>query len=57
MDNSKPLSLMAACRDYFGTKDGQTAIQFGMEYKALTDDDKKEIADGLRANGYSIINA
>jgi hypothetical protein len=45
---------MAACRDFFGLKEGQTALQFGQEIKQLTADDRKEIAAGLTAMGYKI---
>lgn len=38
------LSFMAACRKYFGTRDGQTALDFGKEVRALTADDRKELA-------------
>jgi hypothetical protein len=54
METSKELSFMAACRDFFGLKEGQTALQFGQEIKQLTADDRKEIAAGLTAMGYKI---
>ncbi len=40
---SKPMSFTAACKDFFGVKPGQTAMDFMKEVKQLTDDDKAEI--------------
>ncbi len=51
----KEMKLMSACKDFFGLKPGQTAIQFLAEYKQLTDADKVEISAGLEHNGYKII--
>lgn len=56
MDISKPLSFMAACRDYFGLHHGQTAMQFGAEIKKLTEEDRAEIKLGLEKLGYTITN-
>lgn len=53
----KKLTFMGACKDFFGLKEGQTALQFGQEIKALTEDDKKEIKAGLEANGYEIMQS
>jgi hypothetical protein len=53
----KKLTFMAACRDFFGLKDGQTAMEFGKELKQLTDKDREEIKAGLAAIGYEIIAA
>lgn len=52
-----PMTFMAACRDFFGLKEGQTALQFGQEIKALTEQDRKEIREGLEQNGYTIVQA
>ena len=30
---TKQMSFMAACKDYFGTHPGQTALQFAQEIK------------------------
>jgi hypothetical protein len=54
MDTSKTYSFLAACRDYFGLKPGQTGVAFLQETKALTEEDKAEIRAGLVALGYSI---
>ena len=53
----KEMTLLAACKDFFGLKDGQLALDFGKEYKLLTDADKKEISAGLEKNGYKILAA
>lgn len=52
--NTKPMSFSAACKDYFGVKPGQTALDFMKEVKALSADDKVEISAGLKALGYEI---
>lgn len=52
--NSKPTSLMAACKDYFGLKPNQTAMEFLKEFKELTDADRDEIKVGLEKVGYVI---
>lgn len=53
-NTAKPMSLMAACRDFFGLKQNQTSVQFGQEYKALTQEDREEIKTGLEKMGYNI---
>ncbi len=53
----KKMTLMAACRDFFGLKEGQSSLDFGREYKALTEADKAEIKAGLEQNGYEIVAA
>lgn len=53
----KKLTFMSACRDFFGLKDGQTAMEFGKELKALTEQDRAEIKDGLQRLGYEIVAA
>ena len=45
-------SFVAACKEFFGFKEGQTLSQFGEEIKALSYEDKMEIADGLRKIGH-----
>lgn len=53
MDTAKTYtSLLFACMDYFERKPGQTSLQFGAEYKALTYTDREEIKTGLQALGY-----
>jgi hypothetical protein len=44
-------SFIGACREFFGFKPGQTLTEFGAEIKALSYEDKKEIAQGLRDVG------
>jgi len=53
----KKMTFMMACRDYFGLHPGQTNMAFAEEIKALTPDDKTEIAAGLQANGYQIMQS
>ena len=48
------MTFMQACREFFGQKEGQSAMQFGKEVMALTPEDKVEIAKGLVQNGYAI---
>lgn len=55
--SAKKMTLMAACRDYFGMKQGQTAVDFGKEYKALSEADRNEIKAGLEQQGYEIVAA
>ena len=45
------VSFAAACRTFFGLLPGQTLGEFGVELKTLTNEDRIEIAEGLRANG------
>ncbi len=51
------VSFMQACREFFGMKDGQTALDFGREVHALSPKDRIEIAQGLRAIGFDIDKA
>lgn len=44
-------SFVAACKNFFGFKEGQTLSEFGAELKQLTHEDKMEIAKGLRDAG------
>lgn len=44
-------SFVAACKIFFGFKDGQTISDFGRELKELSHAEKLEIAQGLRAEG------
>lgn len=50
MDNP-PISFMMTCRNFFGLKDGQTALDFGKEVFALTEADKLEIYNGFKKLG------
>jgi hypothetical protein len=57
MEATKKMTFMAACKDYFGLHPGQTGLQFGQEIKALTEQDRKELREGLEKNGYEILQA
>lgn len=48
------MTFIAACRDFFGIKEGQKLTEFGKEIAALTPADREEIAQGLRERGYAI---
>jgi len=50
------MTFMQACRDFFGLKEGQTALDFGREVKALNTEDRVEIKLGLEKQGYEIID-
>lgn len=54
MDTSKDHTFISACKDFFGLKEGQTAMQFGKETQVLTPEDRAEIKVGLEALGYRI---
>ena len=54
MDKNFPVSLVAACKDFFGFLPDQRLIAFQKEYKQLTEKDKEEIREGLIKNGYNI---
>lgn len=41
------ISFMQACIRFFGVREGQTKLQFGQEVKALTPEDRKEMAPEL----------
>ena len=40
---------MAACREYFDLKPGQTPLQFGQKIKSLTPKDREDLHPGLEA--------
>ena len=44
-------SFTDACKEFFGYKPGQTLTEFGAELKALSHEEKLDIAAGLRAVG------
>ena len=44
-------TFTAACREFFGLKPNQKLTEFGQEIKALSYEDKLEIAKGLREVG------
>ena len=49
--SAKEMGFMSACNDFFGMKEGQKLTDFRDEVGQLSDQDKKEIADGLEATG------
>lgn len=44
-----PISFMGACKSYFGLQEGQSAVNFAKEVRALSDDDRKEIKPQLES--------
>lgn len=48
------VTMINACKDFFGLKPDQTGMQFGSEFLKLNNEDRKEIAQGLIAQGYQI---
>lgn len=48
----KHCSFIAACREFFGLKDGQTLQQFAQEIRELTPDDKAEMIQMFRSVGF-----
>lgn len=50
----KQMSFVAAVREYFGFKPGQTPMEFMQEIKALTPDDRVYLANEFRKVGYDI---
>jgi hypothetical protein len=53
--SAKKMTLLAACRDFFGLFPGQQGMGFMKEYKALSEQDKAEIKAGLEKQGYEIM--
>lgn len=52
----KEMTFMQACKDFFGLKENQRPMEFAQEIKALTEDDRKEIKEGLEKTGaYKIV--
>ena len=51
---AKQMSLIIACKDYFGLRPNQTAMDFMREFKELTDKDKSFFRDHLPSVGYEI---
>jgi cupin superfamily acireductone dioxygenase involved in methionine salvage len=48
------ISLPAAAKHFFGLKEGQALMDFHKEWKALTEQDKRDIKEGLQKEGYNI---
>lgn len=54
--NGKEISEASAIKAYFGTKQGQSLQEFMAELKALTLEDKTELAVGAaRELGYHVV--
>jgi hypothetical protein len=51
------MSFVLAMKDYFGLKEGETAMGFMQEMRALSDDDKKWFRENLPSVGYKIVDA
>jgi len=50
----KELSFIAACKDYFGYKPGQTLGDFMNEIRLLTDEDKAQLRVEFLKVGYTV---
>lgn len=53
----KKMTFVAASKDFFGLKMGQTGVQFMHEIKELSPEERTDIASGLALNGYEIISS
>ncbi len=53
---AKKMSFTAAMKDYFGYKEGETAIGFMNELKTLTANDKAWFRANLPNVGYEIVD-
>lgn len=51
---TKYMSFIAACKDYFGMKEGQTLSDFMTEIKALTTQDREDLKKEFARIGYQI---
>jgi hypothetical protein len=54
METQKEIGFIAGCKEFFGFLPGQTLMAFRDECQKLTAEDRKEIRDGLIANGMNI---
>lgn len=50
----KLMAFVAACKDYFGLKPGQTLGEFAQEIKALTEEDRAWFKAEFTKVGYQI---
>jgi hypothetical protein len=41
----KQMTFIGACREFFGTKEGQTLKQFGEEIKSLSEKERAELVE------------
>lgn len=46
-DEQKKSSTLKPIKEYFGLKEGQKMTEFGAEWKALTEEDKMQLATGI----------
>ena len=51
----KSMSLLAALREFFGYRPGQTTGDFMLEYKALTEADREFFKREFLTVGYQIV--
>jgi len=54
MSENTASSLPAAIMHYFGKKPNQTTAEFLAELKALTDQDRADLREMLKAEGYPL---
>lgn len=54
MEHGKVYSLVTAMLDFFGKKPNQTTGEFAQEMKGLTEADRAEFKEDLKARGYNI---
>lgn len=52
----KQATFAAACKEYFGLKPGQAAIDFMKEIRELTLEDRADLTKMFPSVGYEIIN-
>lgn len=48
------ISLLAACKDFFGPKEGQSNMEFMQEFKKLSKQNQQELHAMLTKVGYKI---
>ena len=51
----RKLSFIAACREYFGIREGQTSIEFLKEVKALDEKDRAYFTELFKTVGIEIV--
>jgi hypothetical protein len=56
MDNTRPMSLAMALKDFFGFLPGQTISGFMLELKALNDADRAYFHKALKEPGYNLVS-
>jgi hypothetical protein len=53
----KKMTFLTAMRDYFGSKPGQTAMEFMQEIKALSTAEREWFKQNLSTVGYEVVAA